>query len=160
MIGIQPVHIRCRGIQMSEKVLGTTHPDTLMLVGNLGVLLTGQDKLEEAETLLQRNLDGQVTLSGAEHQDTLNARGNLGLLLTERSLKRNNRHLFVRTHFLTYVIFAVFLDIISSSFDIFDSPGPAPLFEPSFVLTFLLSLSLSFLFLVVLLFPHKCAFFK
>ena len=47
-----------RALEGRERVLGVNHPDTLILVGNLGSLLEAQGKLEEAEMLKRRNLRG------------------------------------------------------------------------------------------------------
>ena len=43
-----------------------------------------QGKLEEAEKMLRRDLEGEAKIFGADHRNTLNSRGNLGLLLMKR----------------------------------------------------------------------------
>ena len=64
--------------------MGTDHPDTLRSVNNLGVLLQKQGKLEEAEVLSRRVLEGCERVLGVEHRNTVYTRGNLGLLLMKR----------------------------------------------------------------------------
>jgi tetratricopeptide (TPR) repeat protein len=57
------------------------HPDTLTSVGNLGSLLNAQGKLEEAEVLSRRALEGSERVLGVDHPDTLNSAFCLGSLL-------------------------------------------------------------------------------
>jgi len=74
-----------RALEVSERVLGGDHPNTLSSVSNLGLLLQKQGKLEEAEVLYRRALEVRERVLGVDHPSTLNSRGNLGLLLMKRS---------------------------------------------------------------------------
>ena len=56
-------------------MLGVDHPITLISVNNLGGLLMQQGKLEEAEPLCRRALEGSERVFGVEHCNTLNTRG-------------------------------------------------------------------------------------
>ena len=51
-----------RSLEGNERVLGVDHPKTLISVGNLnlGSLLKTQGKLEEAEVLKRRALEGML----------------------------------------------------------------------------------------------------
>ena len=57
------------------------HPNTLTLVNNLGDLLQKQGKLEEAEVLYRRDLEGRERVLGLDHPSTLTSVINLGSLL-------------------------------------------------------------------------------
>ena len=56
-------------------MLGVDDPITLISVNNLGGLLMQQGKLEEAEPLCRRALEGSERVFGVEHCNTLNTRG-------------------------------------------------------------------------------------
>tara|TARA_B110000208_G_scaffold63276_1_gene82123 strand:+ start:238 stop:4941 length:4704 start_codon:yes stop_codon:yes gene_type:complete len=53
-------------------------PDMLSSIGNLGALLVMQNKFEEAESLLKRSYEGNLTTLGATHPDTIAAESGLG----------------------------------------------------------------------------------
>jgi Tfp pilus assembly protein PilF len=61
-------------------VLGEDHPDTLNSLNNLGLVLRNQDKLEVAEGMHQRALEGRENVLGEDHPDTLNSLSNLGFV--------------------------------------------------------------------------------
>ena len=78
-----------RALAGREAALGAEHPDTLMSVNNLAVLLKDMGKYEEAEPLYRRALAGQEAALGAEHPDTLSSVNNLAILLrTWASMRR------------------------------------------------------------------------
>ena len=55
-----------------------------MSLNDLGSLLQDRGKLEEAELLHRRALEGQERVLRVNHPDTLYTRGNLGSLLMKR----------------------------------------------------------------------------
>ena len=71
-------------------MLGRKHSDTLNTVNNLASLLKKQNKLDEAESLFRRALEGLEETLGPNHHDILNTKGNLGhcLMLQNNSLGR------------------------------------------------------------------------
>jgi len=73
-----------RAMEGREKALGAEHPDTLMSVNNLGILLSDKGDYAGAEALYRRALDGYEKALGAEHPDTLMSVNNLGLLLSDK----------------------------------------------------------------------------
>ncbi|ELR09121.1 hypothetical protein GMDG_03701 [Pseudogymnoascus destructans 20631-21] len=64
-----------------EGVLGVEHPDTLISVSQLGLVLSRQGKYKEAEAMHQRALQGMEKVLGVEHPDTLSGVSQLGLVL-------------------------------------------------------------------------------
>ena len=60
------------------------HPSTLTSVNNLGSLLEAQGKLEEAEVLYRRALEGFERVLGVDHPNTLTSVNNLGWLLQDQ----------------------------------------------------------------------------
>ncbi|KAF2249223.1 TPR-like protein [Trematosphaeria pertusa] len=72
----------CRSsLNILETVLGREHPDTLVSVSHLGLVLESQGKYEEAEAMHRRDLEGSEKVLGREHPDTLASVSNLGLVL-------------------------------------------------------------------------------
>ena len=51
--------------------MGSDDPETLISVNNLGSLLKEQGKLEEAEVLFRRALEGSERVLGVDHPNTL-----------------------------------------------------------------------------------------
>jgi tetratricopeptide (TPR) repeat protein len=68
-------------IETREKVLGVEHPDTLISVSNLALVLQYQGKYEAAEEMNRRALEGREKVLGVEHPDTLTSVDNLALVL-------------------------------------------------------------------------------
>jgi len=75
-----------RGFEVSERVLGAEHPDTLVLINTLANVLEDQGKLDEAETLFRRCLEVNERVlervNGAEDPGTQIIINNLGNLLS------------------------------------------------------------------------------
>ena len=65
-------------------MLGPEHPNTLISMNNLGLVLERQGKYEEAESLNLRALEEREKILGPEHPDTLTSVSNLGRLLEIR----------------------------------------------------------------------------
>ena len=61
--------------------MGDAHTETLTSVGNLGLLLQAQGKLDEARPLCEEALAGRRAALGDTHPGTLTSIGNLGSLL-------------------------------------------------------------------------------
>ncbi|KAL6406227.1 hypothetical protein AUP68_10396 [Ilyonectria robusta] len=70
-----------RALDAWEKVLGREHPDTLMSVYILALVLRYQGKYEEAEQINRRALDAWEKVLGREHPSTLASVSNLALML-------------------------------------------------------------------------------
>jgi tetratricopeptide (TPR) repeat protein len=67
-----------------KKALGKEHPDTLVSVSNLAVVLTRQGKYEQAEEMNRRALEGWEKALGKEHPHTLVSVSNLAWVLTRQ----------------------------------------------------------------------------
>jgi tetratricopeptide (TPR) repeat protein len=65
-------------------VFGLDHPDTLVSVNNLGILLKYKGDHEGAEVLWRRALEGREKALGPEHPDTLMSLNNLGTLFSDK----------------------------------------------------------------------------
>ena len=65
-------------------------------VNNLGLLLKEQGKLEEAEVLSRRALEGSERVLGVDHPDTLNSVNKLGSLLQDQGKLEEAEVLFRR----------------------------------------------------------------
>ncbi|KAK3341084.1 hypothetical protein B0T25DRAFT_329824 [Lasiosphaeria hispida] len=70
-----------QALQLSEKVSGQEHPDTLTSMNNLALVLRGQGKYQEAEQMHRRALQLREKVLGQEHPDTLTSMNNLALVL-------------------------------------------------------------------------------
>jgi hypothetical protein len=70
----------------ANEVLGVEHPDTLISVSNLALVLHGQGKYEAAEEMNRRALEKREKVLGMEHPDTLTSVSNLAEVLRESSI--------------------------------------------------------------------------
>ncbi|KAH7124721.1 TPR domain protein [Dactylonectria macrodidyma] len=70
-----------RALDAKEKVLSREHPDTLMSVHFLALVLQYQGKYEEAEQMNRRALDACEKVLGGEHPNTLTSVSNLASVL-------------------------------------------------------------------------------
>jgi len=68
-------------LEMKRRTLGNTHPDTLLSINNLGMLLGDQGKLSEAEPLSREAVSGAKKTLGDAHPTTVLIQENLDLLL-------------------------------------------------------------------------------
>ena len=64
-------------LQLSIKVLGKEHPNTLGSMDNLACLFDCQGKYEAAELLFKETLQLSIKVLGKEHPDTLISMNNL-----------------------------------------------------------------------------------
>ncbi|MEQ1904214.1 MAG: serine/threonine-protein kinase [Pirellulaceae bacterium] len=64
----------------NESRLGTEHPDTLISLGNLGLMYLNLADHAKAELPLTQSLDGLRSVLGTEHPDTVRSMGLLGML--------------------------------------------------------------------------------
>ena len=69
-----------QALQLSEKVLGKEHPDTIASVNNLAGLYQSQGRYAEAEPLYQQALQLYEKVLGKEHPDTITSVNNLAFL--------------------------------------------------------------------------------
>jgi tetratricopeptide (TPR) repeat protein len=70
-----------QAMEMRERMLGEEHPDTLMSVSNLALVLHYQSKYEEAEIMNRRALNGRERVLGLLHPSTLRSATGLALTL-------------------------------------------------------------------------------
>ena len=73
-----------RALAGRERTLGADHPDTLMTVGNLAIVLAKQGKLDEAQAMFEREKAGKERALGADHPNTLDTVNNLANVLKEQ----------------------------------------------------------------------------
>ncbi len=64
-----------------RRVLGDDHPDTLVSIAEMGVILDRQGKPDEAEPYYREALERRRRVLGAEHRQTLTSMNNLALAL-------------------------------------------------------------------------------
>ncbi|CAN9346536.1 unnamed protein product [Alternaria alternata] len=72
-------------VTVRQEVLGREHPDTLVSVDKLGLVLLGQGRYEEAEAMQRRALEGSEKVLGREHPHT-----NISLKGSEKVLDRQH----------------------------------------------------------------------
>ncbi|MCA9134896.1 MAG: tetratricopeptide repeat protein, partial [Planctomycetales bacterium] len=80
--GAEPLHRHA--LAASERVLGPEHPDTLISVNNLALLLSRKGDYVGAEPLFRRALEARERLLGPEHPDTLVSLNNLAGLMSSK----------------------------------------------------------------------------
>ncbi|KAL5392945.1 hypothetical protein DPSP01_000636 [Paraphaeosphaeria sporulosa] len=64
-------------MEMSKRVLGEEHPDTLLSMGNLASTYRNQGRWKEAEELSVQVMETRKRVLGEEHPDMLLSMGNL-----------------------------------------------------------------------------------
>jgi tetratricopeptide (TPR) repeat protein/tRNA A-37 threonylcarbamoyl transferase component Bud32 len=69
-----------RAVEVSRRVLGEEHPDTLRSVNTLALLYQQQGQLADAEPLFAQALAVRRRVLGEEHPDTLDSTNNLAVL--------------------------------------------------------------------------------
>jgi tetratricopeptide (TPR) repeat protein len=74
-----------RALEITEKVLGPEHPDTLPNMHNLAVVLRSQGKYEAAEEMYRRAPELRQKVLGPEHPDSLMSMNNLAVLLSSQA---------------------------------------------------------------------------
>jgi tetratricopeptide (TPR) repeat protein len=68
-------------LDVSKRVKGLTHPNTLQSLHDLGMMLLGRDQPDEAKAALQECFDARISTLGRSHPHTLETMTNLvGLL--------------------------------------------------------------------------------
>ena len=65
------MYARSLGTDVTTKVLGPEHPDTLITMSNLAVVLNRQGKYKEAELMNRQTLARREKVLGPEYPDTL-----------------------------------------------------------------------------------------
>ena len=68
-------------LQLTQKVLGSEHPETLCSMNNLANVLDNQGKYIEAETMHRQTLQLSQEVLGSEHPSTLSGMNNLANVL-------------------------------------------------------------------------------
>ena len=86
-----------------DKVLGKTHPSTLMTIMNMAVAYNAMKDFTKAEEMFRLYLDGREKSLGKDHEDTKMCARNLARLLCfHLKLKEKTRELAKRhPHLLT-----------------------------------------------------------
>ena len=74
--------------------MGLEHTLTLHTVHNLGAVYTDQGKMQEAEAMYRRALEGFEKAWGPEHTSLLNTVNNLGLLYSNQGKMREAKAMF------------------------------------------------------------------
>ena len=74
-----------------KQLLGARHPETLIGVNQLGLLLQARGRLADAEPLMREAMQGRSEVLGWRHPQTLNAMGNLADLLRQCGHPRQAR---------------------------------------------------------------------
>jgi tetratricopeptide (TPR) repeat protein len=69
---------------LRKDVLGPEHPDTLVSMNNLALVLNRQGKYEEAEAMNRQTLAMREKMLGPEHPDTLTSMNNLASVLNSQ----------------------------------------------------------------------------
>jgi non-specific serine/threonine protein kinase/serine/threonine-protein kinase len=70
-------------LEATEKVLGPDHPNTIILVSNLGSAIRQLGRNDEARPYYERVLATHLKLNGPEHYMSVAAESNLALLLRD-----------------------------------------------------------------------------
>jgi eukaryotic-like serine/threonine-protein kinase len=70
-----------RTVEIRRRILGPEHPDTLMSMSNLALLLRDEGHYAEAEKLAREVVDVQRRILGPNHPDTLMSMSNLAVIL-------------------------------------------------------------------------------
>lgn len=86
----EPLLRECLGEKRA--LLGDKHPETLIGVNQLGLLMQTMRRPDDAEALFREALAGRRDVLGRQHPQTLNAMGNLADLLRERGKLRSALH--------------------------------------------------------------------
>ena len=73
-----------RALAITEKALGSDHPDTAMSLSNLAMLYATQGKYDLAEPLLKRAIAILDQAFNASHPDTILYRKNLAQIKADR----------------------------------------------------------------------------
>ena len=71
-----------------RRLLGEEHPDTLIIMNNLGAFYSNQRRFAEAEPLFDKVLEARKRILGPDHQYTLNTMTNLAQLYDREGEKR------------------------------------------------------------------------
>jgi Tfp pilus assembly protein PilF len=85
-----------RALTIYEKALGPEHPNTAMILNNVGLLLVTQRDLAGARLLYARALAIYEKALGAEHPDTATSLNNLAMLLQNQGDLAGARPLYER----------------------------------------------------------------
>jgi serine/threonine protein kinase len=75
------IQLEQQALATRRRLLGEEHPDTLVAINSVGILLNAQGELSEAEPYLREALEKRRRILGEEHPDTLNSLNSLGGLL-------------------------------------------------------------------------------
>lgn len=86
-----------QNLDISERVLGREHPDTLTSMNNLALTLDYQGKHEEAEKINRQTLEISERVLGKEHPDTLTSMHNLASTLSDQGKDKEAEKLFRQT---------------------------------------------------------------
>ena len=73
----EALNLAKRGFEMSKRVLGEEHPDTLASMGNLANRLSEIGQVQEALALEKCKLDARIHVLGENHPDVLTGMYNL-----------------------------------------------------------------------------------
>jgi len=80
----EPTEILHTALKLRREHQGNDHPDTLILINNIGGMLQDQGKLDEAMSFYKEALEGSRRVLGIDHPKTLAYLNNMGTLLHEQ----------------------------------------------------------------------------
>jgi len=80
----EPTEMLRTALQLRREHQGNDHPDTLILINNMGALLQDQGKLDEAMPYYKEALEGSRRVLGNDHPKTLAYINNMGALLEDQ----------------------------------------------------------------------------
>ena len=80
----EPTEILHTALQLRREHQGNDHPDTLILINNMGAMLQDQGKQDEAMPYYKEALEGSRRVLGIDHPKTLAYINNMGTLLQEQ----------------------------------------------------------------------------
>jgi hypothetical protein len=75
-------------LRLTETLLGKEHPDTLMSMNNLVLVLSDQSKYEQAKEMQRQVLELTARVLGKEHPHTLTSMSNLAGVLRDQGRYR------------------------------------------------------------------------
>ncbi|KAG8465004.1 hypothetical protein KFE25_012367 [Diacronema lutheri] len=101
-IGLNDAEVVARtAVTTRELTLGKSHPDTLVAVNHLAMVLDGLDRVAEAEALFRRSLASKEAALGPVHLETLTSAYNIARVLerkTDVEAVEEAEYLLRRTH--------------------------------------------------------------
>ncbi len=87
-----------KALELRQRVLGATHPDTLSSMQKLGALYVSQGKNGPAESILTKVLEQQRRLIGEDHPATLETMNYLAMAVSAQGRRGQAEALYLRRY--------------------------------------------------------------